>query len=777
MVSFISSPDFENPTDAGSDNGYDIVIQATESGNTFVTTRSVTVTVSNVVETAPSITSGGSASFAENGTGAVYTVRASASDGDGSISYSISGGADSAQFSINSSSGVVSFKNSPDFETPTDAGSDNIYNLEVKATEAGNAVTATRSVAVTVSNVVETAPSIISGSSVSFAENATGAVYTARASASDGDGSISYSISGGADSAKFSINGSGVVSFISSPDFEAPTDAGSNNVYDLVITATEAGNAVTATRSVAVTVTNISEGQAPGFTSGGSASFAENGTGAVYTAVATPDVTGASVGYSISGGADSAKFSINGSGVVSFISSPDFEAPTDAGSNNVYDLVITATEAGNAVTATRSVAVTVTNISEGQAPGFTSGSSASFAENGTGAVYTAVATPDVTGPASATASAVVPDSAKFSINSSSGVVSFVSSPNHESPTDAGNDNIYNLEVKATEAGNAVTATRSVAITVTDVGDVAPAFSSGGSASFAENGTGAVYTAVATPDVTGAAVSYSISGGDDSAKFSIDSSSGVVSFISSPDFETLADADSNNSYQFVVSATEAGNTFVATRSLTVTVTDVGDVAPTFTSASSASFAENGTGAVYTAVATPDVTGAAVSYSISGGADSAQFSINSSSGVVSFISSPDFENPTDAGSDNGYDIVIQATESGNTFVTTRSVTVTVSNVVETAPSITSGGSASFAENGTGAVYTVRASASDGEGSISYSISGGADSAQFSINSSSGVVSFKNSPDFERRPMRAATTFTTWKSKPPRRATPSPRPAVWR
>ena len=745
VVSFISSPDFENPTDAGSDNGYDIVIQATESGNTFVTTRSVTVTVSNVVETAPSITSGGSASFAENGTGAVYTVRASASDGDGSISYSISGGADSAQFSINSSSGVVSFKNSPDFETPTDAGSDNIYNLEVKATEAGNAVTATRSVAVTVSNVVETAPSIISGSSVSFAENATGAVYIARASASDGDGSISYSISGGADSAKFSINGSGVVSFISSPDFEAPTDAGSNNVYDLVITATEAGNAVTASRSVAVTVTNISEGQAPGFTSGGSASFAENGTGAVYTAVATPDVTGASVGYSISGGADSAKFSINGSGVVSFISSPDFEAPTDAGSNNVYDLVITATEAGNAVTATRSVAVTVTNISEGQAPGFTSGSSASFAENGTGAVYTAVATPDVTGASIGYSISGGADSAKFSINGS-GVVSFISSPDFEAPTDAGSNNVYDLVITATEAGNAVTATRSVAITVTDVGDVAPAFSSGGSASFAENATGAVYTAVATPDVTGAAVSYSISGGDDSAKFSIDSSSGVVSFISSPDFETLADADSNNSYQFVVSATEAGNTFVATRSLTVTVTDVGDVVPTFTSGGSASFAENGTGAVYTAVATPDVTGAAVSYSISGGDDSAQFSINSSSGVVSFVSSPDFENPTDAGSDNGYDIIIQATESGNTFVTTRSVTVTVSNVVETAPSITSGSSATFAENATGAVYTVRASASDGEGSISYSISGGADSAQFSINSSSGVVSFKNSPDFE-------------------------------
>ena len=44
--------------------------------------------------------------------------------------------------------------------------------------------------------------------------------------------------------------------------------------------------------------------------------------------------------------------------------------------------------------------------------------------------------------------------------------------------------------------------------------------------------------------------------------------------------------------------------------------------------------HGTGAVYTAVATPDVIGASMTYSISGGADSAQFSINSSSGVVGF-----------------------------------------------------------------------------------------------------------------------------------------------
>ena len=471
--------------------------------------------------------------------------------------------------------------------------SSNVYQLVVSATEAGNTLVATRSLTVTVSDVAVEGPTFSSASSAAFAENATGAVYTAVATPKVSGASVSYSISGGSDSAKFSINSSGVVSFVSSPNHESPTDSGSENVYNLVITATEAGNTNLTTHSVAVTVTDVGD-VAPTFTSASSATFAENATGAVYTAVATPDVMGASISFSISGGADSAKFSINSSsGVVSFVSSPNHESPTDSGSDNVYDLVITATEANNTNTVTQSVVVTVTDVGD-VAPAFTSASSATFVENGTGAVYTAVVSSDVAGAAVTFAISGGADSAQFSINSSSGVVSFVSSPNHESPTDSGSDNVYNLVITATEAGNTNTTTHSVAVTVTDVGDLAPVFTSANSisASFAENGTGAIYTAVATPDVTGAAVSYSISGGLDSSRFSIDSSSGVVSFVSVPDFEAPADADSNNSYQFVVSATEAGNTFVATRSLTVTVSDVGDVAPTFTSTSSATFAENG-----------------------------------------------------------------------------------------------------------------------------------------------------------------------------------------
>ena len=218
------------------------------------------------------------------------------------------------------------------------------------------------------------------------------------------------------------------------------------------------------------------------------------------------------------------------------------------------------------------------------------------------------------------------------------MVGFVSSPDFDTLADADSNNIYNLVITATEAGNTHTVTQTVAVTVTDVGDVAPAFTSASSAAFAENATGAVYTAVVTPDVTGASISYSISGGADSARFSINSSSGVVGFVSSPNHESATDSGGNNVYDIVITATEAGNTNTVTQTVAVTVTDVGDLAPVFTSGSSVSFAESGTGAVYIAVVTPDVTGAAVTFSISGGADSARFSIDSSSGVVRFVSSP-------------------------------------------------------------------------------------------------------------------------------------------
>lgn len=71
---------------------------------------------------------------------------------------------------------------------------------------------------------------------------------------------LTYSINGGADAALFAIDpNTGVLSFVAAPNFEAPTDAGANNVYDVVVEVTD-GIAVD-TQALAVTVTNAQEGQ------------------------------------------------------------------------------------------------------------------------------------------------------------------------------------------------------------------------------------------------------------------------------------------------------------------------------------------------------------------------------------------------------------------------------------------------------------------------------------------------------------------------------------
>ena len=73
--------------------------------------------------------------MAENTT-AVMTVTATDADQPAqTLSYSIVGGADAAKFSINASTGALSFVSAPDFETPTDVGGDSTDALPPRRAE------------------------------------------------------------------------------------------------------------------------------------------------------------------------------------------------------------------------------------------------------------------------------------------------------------------------------------------------------------------------------------------------------------------------------------------------------------------------------------------------------------------------------------------------------------------------------------------------------------------------------------------------------------------
>jgi hypothetical protein len=105
---------------------------------------------------APTITSDGGGttanlSVAENTT-AVTTVTAHDGDLD-PVQFFITGGADAAKFTINATSGALSFIAAPNFEAPTDADANNIYIVQVSASDGSH--TGSQILNVTVSDVLE----------------------------------------------------------------------------------------------------------------------------------------------------------------------------------------------------------------------------------------------------------------------------------------------------------------------------------------------------------------------------------------------------------------------------------------------------------------------------------------------------------------------------------------------------------------------------------------------------------------------------------------------
>ena len=194
--------------------------------------------------------------YAEGGTGTVGSYSAS-DPGGGSITWSLPNTTfetDRGDFDI-SSSGVLTFENTPDYEDPDDHNDDNVYKVTVRASD--GSLSASRNVTITVTN---RSPTITSGSSsVSYGEGGTGTVGSYSAS-DPGGGSITWSLPNTtfeADRSDFDISSSGVLTFENTPDYEDPDDHNDDNVYKVTVRASD--GSLTASRNVTVTVTDVDE--------------------------------------------------------------------------------------------------------------------------------------------------------------------------------------------------------------------------------------------------------------------------------------------------------------------------------------------------------------------------------------------------------------------------------------------------------------------------------------------------------------------------------------
>ena len=726
-LTFSPSPDFEAPTDDGTDNVYQVTVEAFDRTETGILDVTVTVTNVNEPPAFPS-TETGARSVVENteaGQNIGAPVKATDPDSGDTLTYTLSG-TDAASFDVVTTSGQLLTKDALNREAKDS------HTVIVSVRDSKNASGATDtatddSITVTITVTDENEPPVIGGeSSKDYAENDTAEVATYSATDPD-NGTIIWDLSG-TDASVFFISATGVLTFKTSPDFEDPKDADTNNEYQVTVEATDGTNPVSL--NVIVTVTNEDEDGTVTLSS------VQPQVSTVLTAtLSDPDVVSGNPTWQWAK-ADSAE------GSFTTISTATTSSYTPVADDVDKYLQVTASYTDGEGSG-KSVEAVSTNATQAAPEDRITNTPPAFGKDmltrhipenteagqAIGAPVTATDSEDTL-----TYSLDVTGAASFGINQVTGQLLTKSALDHETTPS------YTVTVTAIDTfGESDTIT--VTIDVDDVNE-APEFPTETGARSVEENTAAgqpVGTPVSAVDPeTGDTLTYSL-GGTDAASFTIDELTGQISVGAN----TALDYETRKSYTVTVSVRDSknasGNADTATDDtidVTITVTNE-DEPPVVTGPATPTFAENGTGSVAKYTAT-DPEGASVTWYPSG-IDSAHFSIDA--GVLTFKTPPDYEVKADSDGDNVYQVTISAYDGNQTETLDVSVTVTPENEAPVVSGLTS---KDYPENGTGGVDTYTAIDPEG-GSVTWSPLSGDDRGDFNI-SSTGALTFKTPPNFE-------------------------------
>ena len=769
---------------------YDVQVLAESDEGTSAWSASVTGTTRANV--APVIASISPITVSENSIGDIVTVSASDADAEDSITgYGIVAGADGAQFSIGASTGVLTFKASPNYEAPTDvlvsnpssAASDNEYIVFVTATGGENTrvLTARDTLTVTVMDVTEqpgkpAAPQVAQATfnslKISWSAPAnTGpaiSAYDVRyilSSASDADKADDSKWTALTD-AWTSGNGGDLAYTISS--------LSTNTSYDVqVLAESDEGMSAWSASVTGTTSANV----APVITSASSFTVSENSTADIVTVTASDADTGDDIeSYGIVDAADGDRFSIvTSTGVLTFKVAPNYEAPTDVlvsnpsstASDNEYIVIVSATggAVARALTTTVPVTVTVTDVTE--PPGKPAVPVLSDAT--LNSLKVSWIAPPNTGPEissydvryilSSASDADKADDSKWTAltdawtSSNGGDLAYTISS-------LSTNTSYDVQVLA-ESDEGMSAWSDTVEGMTNQNQ-APVFAAISPITVSENSTADIVTVTASDADTGDDIeSYGIVDAADGDQFSIGSSTGVLTFKVAPNYEAPTDvlvsnpssAAANNEYIVIVTGTsgEDARELTATVTVTVTVKDVTEQpgipsAPqvaqaTFNSLKISWSAPANTGPAITAY---DVRHILSSASDADKADDSKWTAltdawtSSNGGDLAYTISS-------LSTNTSYDVQVLA--ESDEGMSAWSDTVEGMTNQNQAPVFAAISPITVSENSTAALVTVSASDADAEDSITgYSIVAGADGSQFSIGSSTGVLTFKVAPNYE-------------------------------
>ena len=711
------------------------------------------------------ITGSSARTFQENGTGAIYTYRATDPEGE-DFTWIQPAGPDGGQFEI-SDRGVLSFKASPDYDDPADVDDDNVHQLTVRAQDAqGN--TGIFDVAVTVTDVNEgpivAAANDITETRVQENHETTSVLLTfSAADPEDPAAALARWSLSGSDGADFVItetrdqtgSNTAALTFRYAPDYDRPADSNRDNEYLVSVRAYDASNRY---GSLEVTVTVGSENEAaPVVTGSQSLTFRENTptTQRLYTYRATDADRNTTITWLVrgqDGSNEGGAFDISETGVLTFSEPPDHEGPTDSDSDNEYLLEIVATD-DQGSEGTLEVTVTVTDVNEGPEPTGVTAYTVVEGQSLANATFTA-RDPD---PADANAAVTGwrlagADAGDFNIGPTgtyTAQLTFRSAPDYDRPADSNRDNEYLVTVRA--YNGSTYGELEVMVTVRDENEAEPVVTGRETLSFRESTATdtRLHTYTARDMDLNTTIQWSVrgqNGNTDGGDFTITpdtSGRGELFFASVPNHEQPADADQDNVYHITVVASDGSNEGIL--DVTVTVTEVNE-GPDVTGQASRTVAENfdqvlGT---YTAV---DPEGSAVTRWGLGGSDAGDFTITDTGQEggpytveLSFRNPPDHDRPADSNRDNEYLVTIQPYD-GRVYGSYEVVITVTSN--NEPPVITGSNSRTFQENGTGSIYTYRATDPEGD-DFTWDV-GGADASYFQITDR-GVLSFSSPPNFE-------------------------------
>lgn len=355
-------------------------------------------------------------------------------------------------------------------------------------------------------------------------------------------GAISYSLL--ESSNVIGINSSsGVVSLFPA----ARLDYESQQFYQFTVEARDnGGNSIQA--SLQIFVSDVDE--APEFSSSDAFSQPENiQAGSLLHTVSATDPEGSAVSMTLTGEQDTFDFN-SGNGQLTLKSG----AVIDYELKNSYSIPISASD-DNGNTAQQIVTFNVTNINE--APILSDISPLTSVTEGTVSLFQVTATD----PEGLTVSYSLSgqDAGSF-VLSSTGELSFASQSDFENPTDQNQDNQYEFSIVASDLSNPeLTDSASISVVVENV-DEAPVFGEVEDTATVPEGTNEAINFAAS-DPEGDTVTYNISGVDN-ALFTI-TSSGQLSFVNPPDYESPLDSGQDNTYSITITALDQSTPAMST----------------------------------------------------------------------------------------------------------------------------------------------------------------------------------------------------------------------